>query len=653
MVEVKKDYLLAAGQTLTVDNDIALTLKAPDEGQNPAKIVIAGTLSGTYSRGGVAITSENGAGFKATSISIENGGAIKVAGSGATTVLYAIGLGTYPPILINHGLLEVTGDYVAGAVSTQDSTFRFENDGTVLVTSKNVAYGAILYGGGALINSGRIEVTGASGNAVSTNAWNADFENTGRIIFNSTSAAPGVAVSWYSQIYQPGHVWTNRGLIQADIALEVYTSGTFVQEFVNSGTMIGKIKLGNASTLFTNTGAITGDVSLGNGGATFDTSRGALNGSITGGAGADIIKGSASNDWIDGSLGSDTLDGGGGVNVLSFASLTSAIRVDLVASRATSGADVDTFTNFQRYVGSKYADVFQGGAGDDLLDGGRGWNTAVYSGARSAYSWTVNGDGAVTVKGAGTDTLSHFQILRFSDGDVVIGPTTVEDAIDLAFIGVLRRDLDDEKDHTLRDKIRADATANHWTPAAVVDAIVDVAASTSSVATLSYAFFVGKTPSAAGMDYLISPTGPNYNNLNSAYYTSFNVVNRYINFAVNLGKNGEGKASFAAKYGDMTLFDATREAYKTIFGSTPTDEKLHALLDTRVNYFAGYGRDGANGIGTKAAMVGWLLSAGVSEGVGMYAKANEAFLTDVGLHNASYGVDLIGVYGKADYIYNG
>jgi serralysin len=26
---------------------------------------------------------------------------------------------------------------------------------------------------------------------------------------------------------------------------------------------------------------------------------------------------------------------------------------------------------------------------------------------------------------------------------------------------------------------------------------------------------------------------------NSAYYSQFNTVNRYINFAVNLGKNGE------------------------------------------------------------------------------------------------------------------
>jgi hypothetical protein len=42
-------------------------------------------------------------------------------------------------------------------------------------------------------------------------------------------------------------------------------------------------------------------------------------------------------------------------------------------------------------------------------------------------------------------------------------------------------------------------------------------------------------------------------------YQDFNLENRYINFAVNLGKLGEGKDAFAAHYGTLSLFDATRE----------------------------------------------------------------------------------------------
>ena len=66
---------------------------------------------------------------------------------------------------------------------------------------------------------------------------------------------------------------------------------------------------------------------------------------------------------------------------------------------------------------------------------------------------------------------------------------------------------------------------------------------------------------------LPSSGGPNTNNINSAYYQSFSLENRYINFAVNLGKLGEGKATFDATYGGLDLFEATRKAYATIFGA--------------------------------------------------------------------------------------
>ena len=110
------------------------------------------------------------------------------------------------------------------------------------------------------------------------------------------------------------------------------------------------------------------------------------------------------------------------------------------------------------------------------------------------------------------------------------------------------------------------------------------------------------------MDFLVSPTGPNGNNLNSAYYQSFNLENRYINFAVNLGKLGEGKIQFEAAYGG----------------------------------------DGATGIGTKAAMVGWLLAEAVKADTGMYARANDAFLIDLA-DGANFAVDLVGLYGKPEF----
>ena len=221
-----------------------------------------------------------------------------------------------------------------------------------------------------------------------------------------------------------------------------------------------------------------------------------------------------------------------------------------------------------------------------------------------------------------------------------------------AFNNILRETTPTAVHLDLRSQALVGVGSGQQSLAQATAQIVKAASATTSVATLAYEFFTGKIPSLAGIDFLISPTGPNSTNLNSAYYAQFNTVNRYINFAVNLGKNGEAKDSFLAKYGALSLFDATKEAYKIIFGATPTDAKVHTLIDTRVDYLAFYGGDGATGIGTKAAMVGFLLAAAATENVGMYAKANEAFLNDLA-DGATFAVDLIGVYGKAEYAYGG
>jgi hypothetical protein len=181
--------------------------------------------------------------------------------------------------------------------------------------------------------------------------------------------------------------------------------------------------------------------------------------------------------------------------------------------------------------------------------------------------------------------------------------------------------------------------------------------STTSVANLSYAFLAGYTPKMGGLDFLISPTGPNPSNLNSAYYAAFSAENRYINFSVALGKGGEGQARFAANYGALDLGAAATKAYTEIFGFAPETGKIDAILNaqvsngqggtyTRASYFASYGGDGPNGQGTKAAMVGWLLGEAAKADLGVYAKANDALLADITDDGqAAFNVDLLGVYG--------
>ncbi|MDG2521181.1 FG-GAP-like repeat-containing protein [Caulobacter segnis] len=209
----------------------------------------------------------------------------------------------------------------------------------------------------------------------------------------------------------------------------------------------------------------------------------------------------------------------------------------------------------------------------------------------------------------------------------------------------------------LATDLSAKVSAGALTQAAAIAEIVKAADQTTSVATLSYLFFTGKIPSVGGIDYLVSASGPNPNNLNSAYFQSFNLENRYINFAVNLGRDGEGKAAFQTEFGSLSLFDATKKAYAEIFGGTPTDAKVTALLSGgRDAYFASYGGDGLTGQGTKAAMVGWLLAEAEKGDLGVMARSNAAWLTDLADGSAPFAIDITAPgagYYKSEFVFGG
>jgi serralysin len=327
------------------------------------------------------------------------------------------------------------------------------------------------------------------------------------------------------------------------------------------------------------------------------------------------------------------------------------IAIGATIENAIGGAAADTIN------GNAVANRITGGQGNDIIDGGLGVDTAVYAGKYASYAISAKADGGWQIKDNvgtdGTDTIINVDSLAFSDRVVSV----VDSRVAAAMTSVLRlTPFNTSAEAMTKTLATAMASGTSYTDA--ISLVTKATISTSAVAALSYQFFTGKTPSAAGMDYLVNPDGPNTSNLNSAYYQSFNTENRYINFAVNLGKTGEGAASFATNYGSLSLYDATKKAYAAIFGLTPTDQKVHDLMDaalnlnggamTRAEYLAYYGGDGLNGQGTKAAMVGFLLAAAETEHVGLYAKSADAFFADQATHNV-YGVDLIGTYGKPEY----
>lgn len=306
-------------------------------------------------------------------------------------------------------------------------------------------------------------------------------------------------------------------------------------------------------------------------------------------------------------------------------------------------------------------DVLRGAGGDDVLDGGAGADVAEYSGTSNDYAWLRNADGSWWLSDLrqgfadGIDTLRNIETLKFSDKSVSLTANSLSAPVETAFTAILRAPASAASQEAGL-KIVTESLLAGASQSKAIGAVIRAAGATTSVASLAYEFFTGKVPGEAGIDYLVSPTGPNPNNLNSAYYQSFNLENRYINFAVNLGKNGEGKDAFAAKYGGLSLFDATREAYKAIFGSAPTDAKIHAMIDSRIDYFAAYGGDGGNGIGTKAAMVGWLLAEAQKADLGVMVKSNNAWLADLADGSAPFAVDILDPakgYYKADFIFGG
>ena len=348
-------------------------------------------------------------------------------------------------------------------------------------------------------------------------------------------------------------------------------------------------------------------------------------------------------------------------------SFTTADQEQAALKRLLAGDDSFVGGRFQDRFGAPAARnvTVQGGGGDDIFIGGSGTNTAIYSGRLADYFLihTKGANNQFTVRDTragspdGQDTLNNFQVARFSDVTLTLSSY---DVVASQALNVLRVDPLSVSSQPIFSALLTSVAAQSTTTAQIAAEVALAADATTSVATMSYQFFTGATPTPAGLDYLVSPTGSNTNNLNSRYYAQFSTENRYINFAVNLGKLGAGAAAFKAAYGSLSLTDATSKAYAAIFGAAPTADKLAHLLNdpvadghggayARQNYFAAYGGDGVTGVGTKAAMVGWLIAQADAAHVGVLETANMAYLLDLGMGKIAAAVDLVGVYHGTPY----
>ena len=149
----------------------------------------------------------------------------------------------------------------------------------------------------------------------------------------------------------------------------------------------------------------------------------AFNDTFTGDANNNVLNGADGNDRITGGLGNDTLTGGAGTDTASYAETASAVQVNLLAGTGTGGAGTDTLSLIENVIGSGFADtltgdtnvnVLEGGAGNDTLtggggndtlDGGAGTDLAIFTGAKSDYTFIQDpSTGNIVVRGASGNT---------------------------------------------------------------------------------------------------------------------------------------------------------------------------------------------------------------------------------------------------------
>lgn len=169
----------------------------------------------------------------------------------------------------------------------------------------------------------------------------------------------------------------------------------------------------------------------------------ALNNIIDGGGGNDSLTGGGGNDTLIGGSGADTLIGGTGNDTYvvddggDVAQETSTLvtEIDDVQSSVsfTLGANLERLTltgdGDINGTGNSLANLITGNGGNNVLDGGAGIDTAVFSGVRANYA-VLSGLGVLiftdNVGGDGSDSLLQIERVQFADGTNFYGTAAAD-----------------------------------------------------------------------------------------------------------------------------------------------------------------------------------------------------------------------------------
>ncbi|MBK9572636.1 MAG: calcium-binding protein [Rhodoferax sp.] len=161
---------------------------------------------------------------------------------------------------------------------------------------------------------------------------------------------------------------------------------------------------------------------------------------VRGSAFSDTLLGSDRTDvaeFFEGRDGNDTIDGRGGSDIARYDFATADVTVNLATGTATgAGVGTDTLLNIEGVQASPYDDnliggnaangvsvldglfeYFLGGAGNDTIDGGQGYDLVAYTSSTAGVTVVLNDtqDGSASDGLGGTDVLKNIEGVRGSE----------------------------------------------------------------------------------------------------------------------------------------------------------------------------------------------------------------------------------------------
>ena len=199
---------------------------------------------------------------------------------------------------------------------------------------------------------------------------------------------------------------------------------------------------------------------------------------LIGGAGRDRLEGRGGNDTLrdfetGAGEGADVYDGGPGRDTLSYDQdmnpgpvRSAGVHIDLAAGTAGAPGEGDRMIGIEDAVGTRVADVLEGGPGDDVLEGGDGPDVVD---GRGGPDFLGGGRGADRVVGGeGNDRLSG----DFDD-DVLAGGAGDDELVDLFGRDTLLGEDGQDRLNAGHGADRLDGGAGHDAIQAVGDFAVD------------------------------------------------------------------------------------------------------------------------------------------------------------------------------------